>query len=403
MLSLLLLLRVRNIFKSCVCFVLKRFIMKLTLIVGISLLTVASFGAAISFLPSEIDRRTSVNAASIEEIQQLSDQVTDLQKVAATETERSIALRTERDQLQADLTEARGRITTLMAEQETTSRLNDSLNLRVAELENDLTARNEILANQAENAEGLKDRLGELEANLASLQSAQQAPNPVISDLETRLEMATGALESANERIEELTTRVTQEFQARMVANDEIASLKDSVAAQHEVVLAAQNELATIKATDIADRRETATEITMTETASEPPLETALAITPATCNSRMEEVLSAASVEFETGTAVLASETGPLLKDLSAIARDCAEVSLLVEIGGHTDNLGNDAVNLALSEDRARAIYAFFAEAGIPQEAMRPVGFGESQPIAENNTSAGRSANRRITFTWQTR
>ncbi len=67
-----------------------------------------------------------------------------------------------------------------------------------------------------------------------------------------------------------------------------------------------------------------------------------------------------------------------------------------VQIYGHTDNTGNDAINNPLSEKRAQAVYNFLAGKGVSGTRMITQGFGSSQPIADNGTAAGRTQNRRV-------
>lgn len=69
-----------------------------------------------------------------------------------------------------------------------------------------------------------------------------------------------------------------------------------------------------------------------------------------------------------------------------------------VEIQGHTDNIGNDAANQKLSEQRAKSVYDIAISQGIPANRLRYKGYGESQPIADNNTASGRAKNRRTVF-----
>ena len=69
-----------------------------------------------------------------------------------------------------------------------------------------------------------------------------------------------------------------------------------------------------------------------------------------------------------------------------------------VEIQGHTDNVGNDDANLKLSDQRAKAVYDYVIGKGIPADRLRYKGYGESQPIADNGTAAGRAKNRRTVF-----
>lgn len=72
--------------------------------------------------------------------------------------------------------------------------------------------------------------------------------------------------------------------------------------------------------------------------------------------------------------------------------------SMNIEIGGHTDNVGADATNLKLSEDRAKAVKEYMVLAGIEENRLIAVGYGRTQPIADNGTADGRASNRRTEF-----
>jgi outer membrane protein OmpA-like peptidoglycan-associated protein len=66
-------------------------------------------------------------------------------------------------------------------------------------------------------------------------------------------------------------------------------------------------------------------------------------------------------------------------------------------VTGHTDSQGNDAYNLNLSENRAAAVRAYLeANMNLPPEQFESIGYGESRPIANNETADGRRLNRRI-------
>ena len=69
-----------------------------------------------------------------------------------------------------------------------------------------------------------------------------------------------------------------------------------------------------------------------------------------------------------------------------------------VEISGHTDNVGGDAYNLELSDNRAKAVVDHLVNEGIAQERLIYKGYGESQPIASNDIPEGRQENRRTEF-----
>ncbi|WP_131667840.1 OmpA family protein [Psychrobacter pygoscelis] len=70
-----------------------------------------------------------------------------------------------------------------------------------------------------------------------------------------------------------------------------------------------------------------------------------------------------------------------------------------VSVAGHTDSKGSDAYNRQLSGDRANAVANYLISRGVDRSRIRTVAYGESQPIASNNTEAGRQQNRRVELT----
>ncbi|GAB3165719.1 OmpA family protein [Telluribacter humicola] len=71
---------------------------------------------------------------------------------------------------------------------------------------------------------------------------------------------------------------------------------------------------------------------------------------------------------------------------------------LKIEIAGHTDNVGDPRLNLALSENRARVIYTFLRQMDIPSNRLFHKGYGHTQPVLPNDTEENRSRNRRVEF-----
>jgi outer membrane protein OmpA-like peptidoglycan-associated protein len=69
-----------------------------------------------------------------------------------------------------------------------------------------------------------------------------------------------------------------------------------------------------------------------------------------------------------------------------------------IELGGHTDNVGNPKANQVLSNNRAKAVYDYLVEKGIEKERLTTQGYGDTKPIADNNTEEGRAENRRTEF-----
>jgi outer membrane protein OmpA-like peptidoglycan-associated protein len=69
---------------------------------------------------------------------------------------------------------------------------------------------------------------------------------------------------------------------------------------------------------------------------------------------------------------------------------------LKVRVQGHTSNLGDDDKNMTLSQDRANAVKDYLVSKGISADRITAEGFGETQPVADNSTAAGRAKNNRI-------
>ena len=102
-----------------------------------------------------------------------------------------------------------------------------------------------------------------------------------------------------------------------------------------------------------------------------------------------------ASVLFDTGKAVLKPESRDTLHEAAERVKKFAGASVLVS--GHTDDVGSDASNQALSERRAAAVKDYFVGTeGIDADALATKGFGSTQPVADNGTDAGRARNRRV-------
>jgi outer membrane protein OmpA-like peptidoglycan-associated protein len=69
------------------------------------------------------------------------------------------------------------------------------------------------------------------------------------------------------------------------------------------------------------------------------------------------------------------------------------------KIDGHTDSVGSEEYNLALSDRRAKAVFDYLTSRGVDPSRLKSQGFGESNPIAPNDTEAGRAQNRRVEIT----
>ena len=119
------------------------------------------------------------------------------------------------------------------------------------------------------------------------------------------------------------------------------------------------------------------------------------------CQAAADGVLGATTITFVTGSDELDASALRVINDLAAIMARCAEeAKLKAVIGGHTDNVGDAASNLGLSQRRATAVRREMIARGVPGVALKSVGFGDTQPIADNGTDEGRAKNRRTTIQW---
>jgi len=98
---------------------------------------------------------------------------------------------------------------------------------------------------------------------------------------------------------------------------------------------------------------------------------------------------------FATGKAELQPESRPVLKEIAATLKEHDDLKILIE--GHTDNVGNAASNLALSDARAAAVKAaLVSDFGIDGDRITTKGFGDTKPAVPNTTPEGKAQNRRV-------
>ena len=101
-------------------------------------------------------------------------------------------------------------------------------------------------------------------------------------------------------------------------------------------------------------------------------------------------------IQFETGKAVIIKKSYPILDEVAKVFID--NPTYIIEVQGHTDNVGNAEVNMNLSDKRAQAVRDYLVKAGVDANRMTAHGYGSTAPIADNNTKAGRAKNRRVEF-----
>jgi outer membrane protein OmpA-like peptidoglycan-associated protein len=106
--------------------------------------------------------------------------------------------------------------------------------------------------------------------------------------------------------------------------------------------------------------------------------------------------LSDDSVKFTFDGDKVPENAQAILNDLASKVKGL-DKAVYLEIEGHTDNIGSDTYNEKLGEARAEAVRNYLAEnGGIPLHAMNVISYGETKPVAANNTAEGRAKNRRV-------
>ncbi len=110
-----------------------------------------------------------------------------------------------------------------------------------------------------------------------------------------------------------------------------------------------------------------------------------------------EEIRILDKVHFDTNKAIIKKESYDLLNDVAAVLVRFPNITL-VQIQGHTDDVGSDSYNLRLSEARAKSVGMYLVTQGVDPSRLVPKGYGESQPIEDGTSKEARAANRRVQF-----
>jgi outer membrane protein OmpA-like peptidoglycan-associated protein len=100
------------------------------------------------------------------------------------------------------------------------------------------------------------------------------------------------------------------------------------------------------------------------------------------------------NITFKTGSADLNADFYKVLDGVGIVVDEYEKTLIVVE--GHTDNVGSDEMNQSLSERRASTVGQYIATKGINGQRVLTAGFGESRPVASNDSESGRSQNRRV-------
>lgn len=230
----------------------------------------------------------------------------------------------------------------------------------------DREARAAALAQQAEEArrQALEAQQQATQATAAA-QEATAAAQAATAELEKSRKEAAEREAAAQTQLEQQRKEAAEREAAANAELERTRQEAATAAAQHEAEarrLRMENELARIAAT----KRE----------------------------PRGFVVTLSSGVFFDVGKSALKKGAQAILTRIAEQLKSNPDIKVVVE--GHTDSTGSTATNQRLSEKRAEAVRDFLVNAGVPGDRVTAVGRGEDQPIATNNTAAGRQQNRRV-------
>ncbi|WP_415401906.1 OmpA family protein [Tateyamaria sp. SN3-11] len=118
--------------------------------------------------------------------------------------------------------------------------------------------------------------------------------------------------------------------------------------------------------------------------------------TPDECEAEISDILATSKITFEPSSATIDASALGTMDDIADILRQCGDIRL--EIQGHTDSQGREEMNLNLSQARAQSVLNELRARRVLTSTYTAKGYGEADPIADNDSDEGREANRRIEF-----
>jgi outer membrane protein OmpA-like peptidoglycan-associated protein len=249
--------------------------------------------------------------------------------------------------------------------------------------------------------------LAEERAFQAALDNERKERADQISSLETAIGAANDEAERARLEAERRQMKLEMEQAARAAALEEAEAAAARAKQAEEQALAARREaeradMARSQAEAARTMAEQQTELARREAEMaraeqariRERMESALSKVVETRETARGLIVNLPDILFDFGKANLKPDAREKLSKVCGILLVSPGYKLAIE--GHTDSVGSDAFNQKLSEDRAGSVDSYLTECGLPADGMTKAGFGESRPIASNDTGEGRQKNRRV-------
>ncbi len=224
-----------------------------------------------------------------------------------------------------------------------------------------------------------KDSKAEYIQNDLSLKSNQLLKDKqignVIVNMDGRDATLTGMVTSQN-RSDEIEQIIASMSGIRVVSNQLVVTKVEQVPAEPKIIMTPKVE-----------------PLPEFEPESEPEIETV----KEEVVEELLQTLDLSGITFLFDSNEITPKGQQVLDDVVSVLSKHLEFNVAIE--GHTDSVGDDELNLLLSQQRAQSVLNYLSSNGIQSERLTATGFGESSPIAANDSAEGRALNRRIEFT----
>ncbi len=231
-------------------------------------------------------------------------------------------------------------------------------------------------------------RMREINRKLDASEARAQKVNDRLREYSQELERALQRAQAARRRAEEAQQTAEVETTARLHAEQQVQNVTERMeeAAKRAEIADARTRQARQELDRVRKRREAELD-RMQEALNR------IAPTKRT-PSGMVMTLGSDHFRFDFDKAVLRPENKEMLSRIAGILLASEGYHLFID--GHTDDIGTDQYNQALSERRAKAVRDYLVDAEIPPEVITVKGFGKSQPLVKGKTKAARARNRRV-------